>query len=112
MTSGRSVPPKVRPRKRVDGHGIERGVLRFPVEIVGGGDGEQGDAGEALGGRDVPELDEAVGLVEGERAEHGGVDDGEDGGVGADAEGEDEDGADGEGGVVAEGAEGLAEVLE
>ena len=70
------------------------------------------DAGEAFGGRDVPKLDEAVGSVEGERAEHGGVDEGEDGGVGADAEGEDEDGADGEGGVMAERAEGLAEVLE
>ena len=47
----------------------------------------------------------------GERLEQHGVDDGEDGGVGSDAEGQGGDGCDGEGWIREEHAEGVAEVM-
>ena len=62
-------------------------------------------------GEGVHELDHAVGLGIGERLEQDGVDDGEDGGVGSDAEGEGGDGGDGEGRVRDEHAEGIFEVV-
>src|SRR6202030_3869010 len=52
----------------VDGHGLEGGALRSPVEVIGGGDGEEGHAGEAFGGRDVPDLHEAGWVLVGEWA--------------------------------------------
>ena len=60
----------------------------------------------------VHELDDAVGLGIGERLEQDGVDDGEDGGVGSDAEGESGDGRDGERRSGDERAEGVAQVAE
>jgi hypothetical protein len=56
------------------------------------------------------DLHDAVGVAVGVRVDEDGVDDGEDGGGGADAEGEREDGGEGECGAFAEFAEGVAEV--
>jgi hypothetical protein len=47
-----------------------------------------------------------------ERAQKNGVDDAEDGDVGADAEGKDEDGDQGEGAIAAKGAEGVFQILD
>ncbi len=60
----------------------------------------------------VHELDHAVGFRIGERLEQDGVDNGEDGGVGSDAEGESGDGSYGERRTTDEHAEGVAEVAE
>jgi len=54
------------------------------------------------------ELDELFGVADGKVAEEKGVDEGEDGGVGADAEREGEDGDGGERGRFGESAEGVA----
>ncbi len=71
--------------------------------------------GEADGavafGKGVHELDHAVGLGIGERLEQDGVDDGEDGGVGSDAEGEAAMAVRVKAGLRDEHAEGVAEVL-
>jgi hypothetical protein len=45
-------------------------------------------------------------------AEENSIDHGEDGGVGADAEGESEDGNGGEGGIAGEDAQGVAEIVQ
>jgi hypothetical protein len=81
------------------GDGLEGGVLALPVEEIAGGDAVvvPGDVG--------PDHDDAVGFVIGERGEEGGVDDAEDGGVGAYAEGQGEYGDRGEAGVFEEEAE-------
>jgi hypothetical protein len=55
---------------------------------------------------------EAVGVFDGERTEEEDVGEGEDGGVGADAESEGEDGDEGEAGGLAQHAQGVADVLE
>ncbi len=57
------------------------------------------------------ELDDAVGLREWKRAEENAVDDGEDGGVGSDAESEGEHGGCGEAGRLRQDAEAEADVL-
>ena len=56
--------------------------------------------------------DEALGIIEGQRAEEEGVDDAENGDVGSNAESEDEDGDNGEDAIAIEGADGVAEILE
>ncbi len=55
---------------------------------------------------------EAAGIAEGQRADEESVDDAENGGAGADAEADDENGERGEAGVAAKGAEGVTKVLE
>ena len=55
---------------------------------------------------------EALGVVERERTEQESVDDAENGGAGADAESDDKDGEGGESGIAAQGAEGIAQVLQ
>ena len=76
---------------------------------------------EELGGRGAVvfavgtlalEHDDAIGIGEVGRLEQNGVDDGEDGGVGADAKCERGDGGGGESATLPEHAEGVAEVLE
>ena len=74
--------------------------------------GGVGSVRDAEGSVVAVEVDELVGLREGQRAEEQSVDDAEDDDVGTDAEGEDEDGDDGEAAVAGEGAEGVAEVLQ
>jgi hypothetical protein len=74
-------------------------------EFAEHGIGERNFGVRASGG----ELDELFGVLDGEVAEEEGVDEGEDGGVGADAESEREDGDGSEGGGFGEGAEGVAE---
>ena len=86
------------------GDGLEGGVLALPVEEVTGGDAVV--VAVDLG----PDHDDAVGLVVGKGSEERGVDDAEDGGVGADAEGESEDGDGGEAGVFEEETEAEDEV--
>ena len=58
------------------------------------------------------ELDEAAGIFVGEWLNEGGIDKGEDGDAGGDAESEDEDCGDGEAGVLAELAKSKTQVLE
>ena len=62
----------------------------LPVEKISGRDGEGRHSGKARLRRGVPDLDDAVDVAEGERLEENLVDDGEDGGVGSDAEGHDD----------------------
>ena len=54
---------------------------------------------------------EALGLVEGQRAQQDGMDDAEDDDVGPDAEGKDQDGDGGEAAIAAQGAQRVAEIL-
>ncbi len=103
------------------------------LEVVAGGEGiVSGDVGVGLvalaelcigvngigGGGPVAVEDlrtdpeQARGIAEGKRAQHERVDDAEDGDVGADAEREDEDGDEGEAAVAAQGAEGVAKILQ
>ena len=89
------------------GHLVEGGALRAPVVEVRGGDGEE----LAKGGMSFPEGEEAAGMGVGKRLEEDAVDDSEDGGIGADAEGEREDGDGGEGRILAQAADGVAHVL-
>jgi hypothetical protein len=60
---------------------------------------------EVEGGAVGAEVDQARRISEGEGMQDDGVDDAEDRGVGADAEGEGQDGDGGEAGIFAEGAE-------
>ena len=82
-------------------------VLFLPLDEVGGRDRVLLDAASGVA---FPESDDAVGFGEGKGFEEDGVDDAEDGGVGADAEGEGEDGDCGEGGVFPELAERVFQV--
>ncbi len=92
----------------VVGGDVLKDTRLFSPEIEFGG----GSAGPVAIRRDVHHLDHAIGVGIGEGFEEDGVDDGEDGGVGSDAEGEGCDGGEGEGGVGDEDAEGIAEVAE
>ncbi len=80
-------------------HGLEDGIFALPFqEVAGGGD-------VAFTGDFGPDDHELAGMRVGERGEQRGVDDAEDGGVGADAQGQSEDGDCGEAGIFAEKAE-------
>jgi hypothetical protein len=79
----------------VEGHLVEDVTLFLPVEEVCSRDGE-GSFREAFLRRGVPDLYELIGVAEGEGLQQDGVNDAEDGGVGSDAEGHDEDGEEGE----------------
>ena len=97
---------KVGTTEVVGGDVLENAGLSAPVVEFGGG-----RAGPVAVGSDVHHLHDAVGVGIAERLEENGVDHGEDGGVGSDAEGDGGDGGDGEGGTGEEGAEGVAKVL-
>ncbi len=60
----------------------------------------------------VGDPDQALRVVERERAEQQSVDHAENGGAGADAEADDENGEGSESGIAAQGAEGIAQVLQ
>jgi hypothetical protein len=90
-------------------HG-ERGeglVVALPVEKVGVVDGSAFDAGDR-----VVEGDELAGLWVGERIEENAVDNGEEGGVGANAESQSENGDGGEERRLAERAKSVTKVLQ
>ena len=57
------------------------------------------------------DFDELFGMADRQHSEHDGVDQAEDGGVGADAQAERNDGYRGESGIAAEGAQSVAEIL-
>ena len=78
------------------------------AEVVELETGEGGTVGVAEAG---VEDGEAIGAGVGHRAEENGVDEAEDGGVGADADGQREDGESGKGGAATQLAEGVAEIL-
>ena len=81
------------------------GALAEVVELEAG-------EGRAVGVAEAGIEDgEAVGVGVGERAQENGVDEAEDGGVGADADGQGKDGEGGEGGAATQLAEGVAEIL-
>jgi hypothetical protein len=85
---------------------LKDGGLGFPgVEV------HRRTAGPAPLRRGVHELHNAVGLGVGEQLQEDGVDDGDDCGVGSDAEGDGGDGGQGEGRAPDEHAERVAEVL-
>src|SRR5260370_2327362 len=70
---------------------LKRMVLCLPIKVVGRGDRKQRHAGEALGGRNMPGLHDAGGILVGERAKEHAIDNGKDRGVGPDAERQDHD---------------------
>ena len=86
-------------------------VLCLPIKVVGGGDGKQGHAGEALGGRNVPDLHDAGGILVGERAEEHSIDNGEDCRVGPDAERQDQACGEGEPRIPQQDAQAEAKVV-
>ena len=115
------------------GGGNGSAIAYLEAEIVRGGEGEVAGyvlkgvgsrpelvvsicgvcrAGEAALGGWRGDPYELLRIGEWQRAQEQGVDDAEDGDVGADAEGQDEDGNEGESAVAAQGAEGVAEILE
>ena len=100
----------------VCGDGLEGLVvaLELPIDIDG-----VGLAGKAAGGADFGieafaggEPDELLRMWERQGTQQDGVDDAEDRGVEADAEGENQDGDGGKRGIVAQGAEGVAGILQ
>ena len=84
----------------MNGEAFEGFCLGFPILEIWIGDGAE-PGGAAFG-----EVNEAIGIGEWERAEEYGIDDGENGGGGADAEAECEDGDCGESDVAAKLADG------
>ena len=86
---------------------LERLVLRLPIHVVRPGKGVTSGCRLRL-----EEPDQPVGFVEGQGAEQDRIDDGEDGGVGADAERERQHGDREESGGLAHRAEEVADVLE
>jgi hypothetical protein len=91
----------------VDGHGGEGFAGPLPVKEVGIADGGAVHAGILL-----VDGDEPAGIWVGQRIEDDSVDDGEERGIGADAEGQGEDGDGGEAGGFEEHAQGVTQVLE
>ncbi len=91
------------------GHGFEGAAQRAPIDEIGIG---CAPALHALAAHVAPESHEAAGLGEGEGAEHDGIDHTEDGGIGADAEGEGERGDECEARAFAEAARGVAQILQ
>jgi len=96
----------------VDRHLLEGVTLVVPVDEIGGRGGKARHAGKTFCWGDMPDLNEAVGIREGQGAEKDGIDNAEDGGVRADAESKDDDGGDGEAGTLGEDAEGVFKVLQ
>lgn len=92
----------------VAGDVLEGIILTLEFFVAVHGIGGAGHAGFGVSGGDENEL---LRIVKRKRAEEDGVDDAEDGDIGADAEGENDDGDGYEGAVAAEGAEGVAQVL-
>ena len=90
-----------------DGHGGEGTALLAPIEKIGIGNGNVADLFVGFAHED-----ELRGVFERQRAEEDGVDDAEDGGIGADAESESEDGDGGEAGGFRERADGVFQVLQ
>src|ERR1700723_859420 len=99
-------------RATVGSHIFKGSVLALPIEKVGWRDGEVAHPREAFGGRHVPNLHDSGGVLVGERAQENGVHQGEDCGVGANAQSEQEDGGDGETGVAKEDAKAELQVGE
>jgi len=93
----------------VDGHGQERSSRVAHVGDIRERDAETGEIEEGAAGVEVHEF---VRMREWERAEENGVDNGEDGGVGANAESEGHDGDGGKGRRFSEKTEGEAGVVE
>ena len=106
--------PPARPGGEVElriferGDGLEHGVARLPFHEVGGRDVA---ALQPVLAVLLPDGDDARGIAEREVAQEHGVDHAEDGGIGADAEGQRQDRDGGEAGRLAEQAEPVAEVL-
>ena len=90
----------------VGGDVLKDAGLGFPDVVV-----NRRAAGAVALRKGVHELHDALGLGIGERFQEDGVDDGEDSGVGSDAEGDSGDGGQGEGRARNEHAERVAEVL-
>ena len=89
------------------GQRVEGAGLLAPPQELGVGDGV---TGHAAAGVLHPDADQAV-LVDGERTQDRGIDDGEERGDHADAEAEGEDGDDGQDPAATQAAERVAEVL-
>ncbi len=94
------------------GDAIEDVILRGVGAEFGGSDSGAGTAVSGLVGVADLHDDEAVGVRVGEGVEQDSVDDGEDGGGGADAEGESENGDGGEAGIFAQHAQSVTKILE
>src|SRR5258708_10784778 len=85
-------------------------VLGLPIKVVGRGDRKQRHAGEALGGRNMPDLHDAGGILVGERAKEHAIDSRKDRGVGPDAERQDRDCGEGETRIAQQDAQSEAKV--
>ena len=95
-----SVASDVETGAMVEGHLLEDIILFLPIEEVRCGDREARHSGETRLGRDMPELDEAIRIAERQGLQQDGVDHAEDGGIGANTEGHDEDGNQGKAGAL------------
>jgi len=88
-------------------------LLELQVEVVGEDvPWAGGNSGDAAASELLAEGDELFGVSDGEGLEHEAVDEGEDGGVGANPESEREDGDGGEAGTLGHHAEAEADVVE
>src|ERR1035438_2841145 len=83
---GRTAAGEVEGGGAEDGYGFKGVRLLAPFDELADVEWEVGDAGEEFRGG-LGDGDEAGGVAVGEGAEEDAIDDGEDGGVGADAEG-------------------------
>src|SRR5580693_8013654 len=82
---GAVLASEIENRPTVGSHIFKGSVLALPIEKVGWRDGEVTHPRKAFGGRDVPNLHDAGGVLVGEGAEEDGVHHGENRGVGANA---------------------------
>ena len=96
----------------VESHLLKDIILFLPIEEVRCRDREARHSGETCLGRDMPELDEAIGIVEGQGLQQDGVNHAEDGGIGTDTEGHDEYGNQGEAGALKQPPECVSQILQ
>ena len=96
----------------VESHLLEDIILFLPIEEVRCGDREARHSGETCLGRDMPELDQSIGIAEGQGLQQDGVDHAEDSGIGANTEGHDEDGNQGEAGALKQPSECVSQILQ
>jgi hypothetical protein len=105
---GRAIASEIFIATDGDGDLFQSGVVALDIEVLGSGEPVLRNV-EARG--TVPENDEAIRIGEWKRAKEQGVGDGKDGSIGANADGEGEDGGENEAGRAPEIAEGDGEVL-
>jgi hypothetical protein len=96
----------------IESHLLKDIILFLPIEKVRCGDREARHSGETRLGRNVPKLDESIGIAERQGLQEDSVHHAEDSGIRTDTERHDEDGNEGEAGTLKQSPERVAQVLQ